>query len=141
MILLGILVFATLLIIVFAAFGAAKQKERSTMSLKKAYLYLVSVISLVIWVIGAIMLLNLALKAWVFPKADMDYYAYAPCVKSVDPNGRAVECDPGTQAAQKKQAEDNRAAQKQRDAAQALAMIIVATPVWWGHWRLARKEV
>ena len=40
------------------------------MSLKKAYLYLVSTISLVIAVIGAIMLINLALKAWVFTKAD-----------------------------------------------------------------------
>src|SRR3989338_5744014 len=109
------------------------------MSLKKAYLYLVSVISLVIAVIGAIMLINLALKTWVFPKADRDFYS-SPCVKSIEPNGRTIECDPAMQEEQKKQNEENRAAEKQREAAQALAMLIVATPVWWGHWRLARKE-
>lgn len=105
------------------------------MSLKKAYLYLVSVISLVIAVIGGIMLINLALKAWVFTKADQNYYTVA-C--PVAPDGKALNCDELTQ---KKQAEENRAAQKQSDAAQAIAMILVATPVWWGHWRLAKKEV
>lgn len=112
------------------------------MSLKKAYLYLVSVISLVIAVIGAIMLLNLALKTWVFPKADRDYYS-AVCysAKPAQPNLPATPCTAEEEAAQKKMNEENRAAQKQRDAAQALAMLIIATPVWWGHWRMARREV
>jgi hypothetical protein len=110
------------------------------MSLKKAYLYLVSVISLVIWVIGAIMLLNMALKTWVFPKADQDFYSY-PCVAKYNPDGSQTQCTPEEEARQKKQSDENRSAQKQRDAAQALAMIIVAAPVWYGHWRLAKKEV
>ncbi len=105
------------------------------MSLKKAYLYLVSVISMVIWVIGAIMLLNLALKTWVFPKADQNYYSTA-C--PVAPDGKSVNCD---EAVLKKQSEENRAAQKQSDAAQAIAMIVIATPVWYFHWRLAKREV
>ncbi len=111
------------------------------MSLKKAYLYLVSVISLIIAVVGAIMLLNMALKAWVFTKADRDYY-YGPCVSAKAPmaDGRMETCAPEEEARQKKQQEDSRAAQKQREAAQALAMLIVAAPVWWFHWRLARKE-
>ena len=108
------------------------------MSLKKAYLYLVSVISLVIWVIGAIMLLNLALKSWVFPKADQNYYSY-PCPISVE--GKAGNCDQAQLDQQRKMDEDSRSAQKQRDAAQALAFIIVGVPVWYGHWRLAKREV
>lgn len=111
------------------------------MSLKKAYLYLVSVISLVIWVIGGIILVNLGLKAWVFQKADSDIYYSAPCIPASDANGKPVGCDPDRDAQARKQAEENRAAQKQRDAAQALAMIIIAVPVWWGHWRLAKREV
>jgi hypothetical protein len=108
------------------------------MSLKKAYLYLVSVISLIIAVIGAIILINMALKTWVFPKADQTYYSY-PCPMS--PEGKATTtCDQAMIEQQKKQDAENRAAQKQRDAAQALAMIIVATPVWYFHWRMARKE-
>lgn len=112
------------------------------MSLKKAYLYLVSVISLVIAVIGAIMLLNMALKTWVFKKADLDYYA-SPCIssKAPAPDGRTVICAPEEEARQKKDAEERRVAQKQRDAAQALAMLIIAAPVWWGHWRMAKREV
>lgn len=109
------------------------------MSLKKAYLYLVSVISLVIAVVGAIMLINMALKTWVFPKADQNYYSY-PCPAAAVPDGKPVNCDQAALDQQKKMDMENRAAQKQRDAAQALAMLLVATPVWWFHWRLARKE-
>ena len=109
------------------------------MSLKKAYLYLVSVISLVIAVIGAIILINLALKTWVFPKADRNYYSY-PCPVSYNPEGKPLPCDQVELERQSKMEDENRSAQKQRDAAQALAMIIVATPVWWYHWKTARKE-
>lgn len=112
-------------------------------NIKKIYLYLVSVIALVIAVVGAIMLVNMALKTWVFPKADNNYFT-APCTVMVkNPDGSMVpssECDEKTQALQEKQDTENRAAQKQRDAAQALAFILVATPVWYFHWRLARKE-
>jgi Co/Zn/Cd efflux system component len=142
MVALGLPIFVALLfiIIVSVAIGAAKQKERNDMSLKKAYLYLVSVISLVIAVVGAIMLLNMALKAWVFPKADQ-VYSYPVCAQLKTPDGGASsECDPKLSAEQQKRDEENRSAQRQRDAAQALAMIVVATPVWWYHWTQARKE-
>src|SRR3989344_7549392 len=107
------------------------------MSLKKAYLYLVSVISLIIAVVGAIMLLNLALRTWIFPKADFDYYYGGPCMtsKAPTPDGRTVPCTTEEEEKFKKDAEDRKSAQKQRDAAQALAMIIVATPVWLYHWK------
>ncbi len=105
-------------------------------SIKKIYLYLVSVIALIIMVIGGIMLLNMALKTWLFTKADKDLYL-APCPTMVD-KPEVSTCD---EPAQRKLAEENRVAQKQRDAAQALAMLIVATPVWYFHWRLAKREV
>ena len=110
------------------------------MSLKKAYLYLVSTISLVIAVIGAIMLINLGLKAWVFTKADMNYYS-TPCVAPAPVNGQSTGCDAATLAAQAQQAKDSQTSQRQSTAAEALAMIIVATPVWYYHWKMARKEV
>ncbi len=112
------------------------------MSLKKAYLYLVSVISLVIAVVGAIMLINLALKAWVFTKADRNFYA-SPCYssKAMPVNGLPERCSAEEEANQKQMEEDSRSAQRQRDAAQALAMLVIATPVWFYHWKMARKEV
>lgn len=115
--------------------------------IKKIYLYLVSVIALVIMVVGAIMLLNMALKTWVFTKADRNYYVYPACpavAPASEPasklDAKTLECSPEQQELQRKNDAENRAAQKQRDAAQALAMIIVATPVWWFHWRLAKRE-
>ena len=110
------------------------------MSLKKAYLYLVSVISLIIAVIGAIMLINLGLKAWVFTKADQVDYSY-PCAVPAPVGQQSSGCDQATIDAQKKQAQDNQTSQRQNTAAQAIAMLVIATPVWYYHWRLAKKEV
>ena len=109
--------------------------------IKKVYLYLVSLISLIIVIAAAIMLINMALKAWVFKKADKTIY-YAPKIvcDSTIPNP-APECsDPDFQAKEEAREKESRSAQRQRDAAQAIAMIIVATPVFLYHWRLARKE-
>jgi len=88
------------------------------------------------------MLINMALKTWVFTKADQNYYRQ-PCVanKMIEPNGESITCTPEQEEAQKKIEDENRAAQKQRDASQAVAMLLVATPIWYYHWRMARKEV
>src|SRR5581483_485957 len=110
------------------------------MSLKKAYLYLVSTISIIIVVVGGIMLINLGLKAWVFTKADR-YSSYPCALQPASPDGKpAAGCDLAQIAAQQKMDDENRQSQRQRDAAQAIAMIIVAAPVWYYHWKLARKE-
>jgi hypothetical protein len=114
-------------------------------SLKKLYLYIVSIIALVITVIGAIMLLNMALKTWVFTKAD-DYGRYpVPCSQPAtkNPDGSVVygsDCGPEYEKQQEQAEKDNRTAQKQSQAAQAIAMIVIAGPIWFFHWRMARKE-
>ncbi len=118
--------------------------------IKKVYLYLVSLISLVILVIASIMLINLALKTWVFTKADDSYY-YPPkldCPANLPDDASKSEgiyvdpgcSDPNYVENERKAEMDRRAAQKQRDAATAIAMIIVAAPVFYYHWKLARKE-
>ena len=115
--------------------------------IKKVYLYLVSLISLVILVIAGIMLINLALKAWVFTKADDNYY-YPPqlmCNEAKNPDGSMVvrdpNCnDPAYQEKERTAEMERRAAQQQNSAAQALAMVLVASPVFYYHWKLARKE-
>lgn len=106
---------------------------------------MVSLISLVILVIAGIILINLALKTWVFPKADTNYYAPVMRVncESLSEADRKLEpycSDPEFAAKEEQRAKEDRAAQKQRDASQALAMIIVASPVFFYHWKLARKE-
>jgi hypothetical protein len=118
--------------------------------IKKIYLYTVSLISLVIVVAGAIMLINLGLKTWVFTKADSTDYYYEPqmicggVMKNPDGTTSTVapaDCPvPARDANKEKIDQERRAAQKQRDAAQAVAMIIVGAPVFYYHWKLARKE-
>lgn len=119
-------------------------------NIKKIYLYLVSVITLIIWVWGSVMLINMALKTWIFPKADFNYYSYPAKVdcqrmlaeQQADPKIYVdPSCtDPDYEAKMEERAKEERTAQKQRDAAQALAMIIVAGPLWYFHWSLAKKE-
>lgn len=110
--------------------------------IKRVYLYMVSLISLIILVIAGIILINLALKTWVFTQADTNIYYSAPCPIATPDNAVNTQCsDPKYLAQQEEQQKQDRKAQKERDASQALAMIIVASPVFYYHWRLARKEV
>ena len=108
------------------------------------YLYLVSLISLVMIVIASVGLINLALKSWVFTKADQDYYFNLRPTCPIDEQGNVIEgCKEPTDVEleeQEKQQSDSRSAQRQRDAAQNIAFLIVATPVFVFHFRLARKE-
>jgi hypothetical protein len=114
--------------------------------IKKVYLYLVSLISLIILVIAAIMLINMALKAWVFHKADMVYYYPPVACDYSTPQGQkdaaaVPECnDPSKTDRMMAEEKERRSAQRQSDAAHAIAMIIVGAPVFLYHWRLARKE-
>lgn len=90
------------------------------------------------------MLVNMALKAWVFTKADR--YGYFPPIRTEVCSQANVdtkmypECMPGYEEQQKKADEENRTSQRQRDAAQAISMIVIAAPVWFFHWRLAKRE-
>lgn len=108
--------------------------------IKKVYLYLVSLISLVILVIAGIMLINIGIKTWVFPKADELTYQNVYCPQEVkNPDGTVVAQSP--ECSDPNYAKNMSNAQKQSDAAQAMSMILIATPVFLYHWRLARKEV
>lgn len=107
--------------------------------IKTIYLYMVSLISLVIMVIASIMLINLAIKTWIFPKADNNYYAATCPVISVSSPTEERLSQP-KECTDEQYTKDQRTAQKQQDAAQALAMIIVAAPVFFYHWKLTRKE-
>jgi hypothetical protein len=115
--------------------------------IKKVYLYMVSLISLIILVIAGIILINMALKTWVFTKADNNYYypARVMCTEMKGPDGASMtkgpECsDPNWEEKERQAEMERRSAQRQQDAAQALAMIVVAAPVFLYHWKLARKE-
>ncbi len=104
---------------------------------KKVYLYLFSAIGLVIVVIGAVQLISLGLKTWVLTKADVYYdYPYKPA--SIE---KETEIQQPTEEELAEYRKNDLSSRRQRQAATAIAMIIVGTPLFLYHWRLARKEL
>src|SRR6185436_20982396 len=101
------------------------------LTLRKSFLYIFATVGLVIAIIGGVSLINLGLKTYVFKKADNYCYNYTvPVDKSGNPTDRTqaqVDQD-------KKNCEDQQAAQRQSQAANAIAMLIVGIPLYFYHW-------
>jgi hypothetical protein len=104
---------------------------------KKVYIYLFSAIGLVIVIIGAVNLISLGLKTWILTKADVYYdYPYKPA--SVDKESEIVQPTEEEMAEYRK---NDLSSRRQRQASTAIAMIVVGAPLFFYHWRLARKEL
>ena len=92
-------------------------------------------------VIGAINLINIGLKTWVFTKADMDFYnPRVVCPLTVE-GEKIPECDEKEITEEEIQRQKDQAtSQRQRQASNAVAMLLVGTPVFLFHFKLARNE-
>jgi hypothetical protein len=114
-------------------------EQQRTGILKKVYLYLVSLIALVMLIVACVSLINLALRAWVFKQADNTSYNYscpmAPASTTEVPNGNSCNI-----AAQQQQAHDQLVSSRETESARDIALIVVGLPVFFYHWRLVRKE-
>jgi hypothetical protein len=117
------------------------------LNIRLLYLYLFSFVGLLVTVVGSIQLVNLGLKAYVFPQADemVVYPTMRPLVVPME--GTKEPPVQVSEEEQKKLDEDMRKAHKdqtkrqhQRDATNAVAMIIIGLPLYVYHWRLAQKE-
>lgn len=100
---------------------------------KRIYLYLFSAVGLVLVVIGAVELINLGLKAYIFPQADITHQY--PMVVSEAPRGEII--NPEEMAAYQ---EKELSSRRQREAANAIALLVVGIPLFLYHWNMARKE-
>jgi len=108
--------------------------------IRKIYLYLVSLVALIILVVAAINLINLGLKTWVFTKADQDFM---PPKMVCFPSEGDFEPDCTEQEYSEeelRQQREQRSARRQREASRSIAMLLVAAPVFFFHFRLAQKE-
>ena len=113
--------------------------------IRTIYLYLFSLVGLVLIVIGCVRLIDLGLRMFVFTKADQVLsYPAPPRTIPAGPDGKeqpvTVEQDAKMQEEQKKFDEQNREAQRQRTAANSLAVIIVGAPLFAYHWRIIKKD-
>ena len=109
--------------------------------IRKIYLYTFSLVGLVLVVIGGVRLVGLGLKTFVFTKADV-YYEY-PMVRPVKVpvlEGKTEEFQQPNKEEVEAYQRDQRTANRQREAAESLAMIIVGLPLYLYHWRMVKKD-
>ena len=109
--------------------------------IRKIYLYLFSLIGLVLVVIGCVQLVNLGLKTYVFTAADQ-YYSYpvAAPVPTADKNVTSTVPAQPTDAEMKAYQDRQTASQRESTAANALAMIIIGVPLYLYHWRVIKQD-
>ncbi len=138
------------------------------LSIRTIYFYLFALLGLILLVIGLVRLVNLGLKVYIFTKADQEIYMHKPAPPVPTINGElkyedieevAKICkDDSNVNLEYRQflnnwLSDYRAwksnttnikeiitAQRQREAASALAFIIIGLPLYFYHWKTIRKE-
>ena len=110
--------------------------------IRKIYLYLFAMIGLVLVVIGVVRLVGLGLKTYVFTNADTYYeYPMARPVKMMtsDTNTKEEFVQPT-----KEEVEDynrkQQAANREREAAESIAFIVVGFPLYLYHWAIIKKD-
>ena len=113
--------------------------------IRTLYLYLFSLIGLVVVVMGLVQLVDLGLKVFVFKKADQ-VLIYPESVRPAKTNPE-LEGPALTPEEQKKYEQEQldyqikqREADRERNAANALAMILVGTPLFLYHWKIIQKD-
>lgn len=93
-------------------------------NLRLLYLYLFSLVGLLIIVFGSIQLVNLGLKTFIFTEADK-YSVYAEPFSTPEADTRMQE-------------EITR--QRQRELSNSVAMVSIGLPLYLYHWRTIQKE-
>jgi hypothetical protein len=106
-------------------------------SIRLLYLYLFSFIGLIIAVIGTVQLVDLGMKVYLFKGAD---FYESPINTKFDNNGKEVTLTEAEKMEQKQLQDKEATRQRQRQASNALAMLIVGIPLYKFHWRLIKKE-
>ncbi len=125
-------------------------KTASREIIRNIYLYMVSLIALVMIVFAAASLVNIALTTWVFPKANSAplYVGPKPISAAPSPDDKrtpeqiaADNARAQTQYEEEKQnAETQRIAQKYKDIVHDISFLIVATPLFLYHWSVIRRD-
>lgn len=124
-------------------------------TIRQIYFYAATLIFLIMTVIAAVSLLNQGMKTYVFTRADMAYsqqcddtgnmyYAPKPMPAPGETMPSVKELTAEEKAANKalceKNVADQKSAERQRELAQYLSMLIVAAPLFWVHFKWVQKE-
>ena len=112
---------------------------RKKLTIRTAYLYLFSLVGLVLITVGMVRLVNLGLKVYIFTDADISYRYPGPVPKLI-PEERDVVREEPTKEELEVYYEKERRSRRQRDAAGAFAALIIGVPLYLYHWTLIRRE-
>ena len=131
---------------------------QATPLIRTIYLYLFSLVGLVLVVIASTRFIDMGLRAWIFTAADKQDMMYRmeptqpyslDTVKALEKNASISADDKATITRwladyrtweQYKSDIDPLAAQRQREASSNLAMLIVGVPLYLYHWRIIKRE-
>ncbi|MBI2607646.1 MAG: hypothetical protein HYW51_02355 [Candidatus Doudnabacteria bacterium] len=113
------------------------------LTVRKIYLYLFAVVGLVLMITGSVSLIDLGLKTFVFKQAD-NYPIYVDRFAAPTKEGTQEELTEEEIAAKEAKEEERqrqqRTSDRQRQASNAVAQLIVGLPLFVYHWRLIQKE-
>ncbi len=115
--------------------------------IRQIYFYAATLIFLIMSVVAMISLLNLGMKTYIFPKADlaynscdMGYLRSAPVPADANAKQPTEAEIAAQQATCEKNAAEQRDAQRQNSLAQYIAMLIVSAPLFVLHFKWVQKE-
>ncbi len=106
-------------------------------SIRKFYLYAFAVIGLILITMAGVRVIGLGLKMYVFTEAD-NYYIY-PYAKPITPTDGIKTEEPSREEVDKYNM-SQRNSNRQREAAESLAMLLVGLPLYLYHWREIQKD-
>ncbi|MFW6330639.1 MAG: hypothetical protein ACOC3J_02830 [Gemmatimonadota bacterium] len=113
--------------------------------IRPVYLYLFSLLGLVLITIGSVQLVGLALRTYVLTDADAEVrirYGPEPPAAVARERIEGLEGDttlaPATREA--RESLDPVRSRRQREAAGAIALLVVGLPLYIYHWRTIRRE-
>ncbi|OGL94916.1 hypothetical protein A2348_05515 [Candidatus Uhrbacteria bacterium RIFOXYB12_FULL_58_10] len=98
----------------------------------RIYFTLVAFVTLMILIFSVSDLVNIALKTYVFPKADRPEYTM---VCDLQYQTRE-QCD-----TQKVNDEESARVRKQQSAVRDISLLLVAAPLFWLHWRVVYRDL
>ncbi len=103
--------------------------------IKHIYFYVFAAVGLVFILIGLTQLIQLGLRAWVFPEADR-YVSY-PMPKTITD---ATSTEPSVEELERFQ-ESETARNRQREATTGISFLIVGIPLFAFHFRVIKKNL